>query len=78
MTETALGVHDYAVCVGQELLARRAEGRSGPDLTHAAFLNGGLFPEAHHPLRLQRWLAGPLGPQHARLTGYRSEERRVG
>jgi pimeloyl-ACP methyl ester carboxylesterase len=53
--------HDYGDTVAQELLAR--------DLDHAesrylsvALLNGGLFPETHRALLMQRWMAGPLGP----------------
>lgn len=32
------------------------------------FLNGGLFPECHRPVLLQRLLLSPLGPLLARLT----------
>lgn len=76
VTETALVVHDYAVSVGQELLARRAEGRSGPDLTHAAFLNGGLYPDLHRPVAIQRILRKPvLGPLVSRAINERSFTR---
>jgi pimeloyl-ACP methyl ester carboxylesterase len=58
--------HDYGDTVAQELLARQAESGPRPRLASAAFLNGGLFPEAHRPLPLQRLLASPLGPLLAR------------
>lgn len=67
--EVALLAHDYGDTVAQELLARQREGRLGFRITSAVFLNGGLFPEATRPLRLQRLLAGPLGPLLARFTG---------
>lgn len=58
--------HDYGDTVAQELLARQGEGH--PRMTRLVLLNGGLFPETHKPLLLQKLLAGPLGPLIARLT----------
>jgi pimeloyl-ACP methyl ester carboxylesterase len=60
--------HDYGVTVGQELLARHAEGKA-PHLRSIAFLNGGLFPETHRARPVQRLLASPLGPLLSRLSG---------
>lgn len=58
--------HDYGDTVAQELLAREREGRLR--LASVVFLNGGLFPEAHRPRRVQTLLANPvLGPLLARL-----------
>jgi pimeloyl-ACP methyl ester carboxylesterase len=59
-------VHDYGVTVGQELLARHAEGKT-PSMHSIAFLNGGLFPETHRARPIQRLLASPLGPVVTRL-----------
>jgi pimeloyl-ACP methyl ester carboxylesterase len=70
--EVAVLAHDYGNTVAQELLARQREGRLDFRITSVAFLNGGLFPEATHPLRIQRWLAGPLGPLLARFTRERT------
>lgn len=69
--EVALLAHDYGNTVAQELLARQHEGRLPFRIRSVVFLNGGLFPEATHPLPIQRLLAGPLGPLLARLTGRR-------
>ncbi|MBW8369314.1 MAG: alpha/beta hydrolase [Arenimonas sp.] len=69
--EVAILAHDYGNTVAQELLARQREGQLKFRITSVAFLNGGLFPEATHPLRLQRLLASPLGPLLARLTSER-------
>lgn len=66
--EVAVVAHDYGNTVAQELLARQREGALGFRITSVVFLNGGLFPEATRPLRIQRWLAGPLGPWLVRLT----------
>lgn len=71
LREVAILAHDYGNTVAQELLARQREGKLGFRITSVAFLNGGLFPEATHPLRLQRLLASPLGPLLARFTSER-------
>ena len=54
-------VHDYGVSVGQELLARRKEGSGAAGLGRLAFLNGGLFPEQHRLLPIQRLGISPFG-----------------
>lgn len=51
--------HDYGDSVAQELLARHEEGRFA--MASCAFLNGGLFPEAHRPVLLQKLLLSPVG-----------------
>lgn len=58
--------HDYGATVAQELLARQSDGSKRPHLRSVCFLNGGLFPETHHPLMLQRLLLSPLGGLIAR------------
>ncbi|MFC4525128.1 alpha/beta hydrolase [Dyella halodurans] len=60
--------HDYGDSVAQELLARQQESGRGPRLRSAAFLNGGLFPETHRPVPVQKLLLSPLGPLVARMT----------
>ncbi|MEU6772225.1 alpha/beta hydrolase [Streptomyces sp. NPDC046759] len=72
---TALVAHDYGVSVAQELLARDPS-----RITRMAWLNGGLYPDLHRPVRIQRLLHGPFGPVLARLTTQRrfmSSLRRV-
>jgi len=61
--------HDYGDSVAQELLARQSpEERAGrPRLRSVCFLNGGLFPETHRPLAIQKLLMSPLGPLVGRL-----------
>jgi pimeloyl-ACP methyl ester carboxylesterase len=70
VTEAHVLAHDYGDSVAQELLARQVAGTLPFKVASVVFLNGGLFPEAHHPLPLQRWLAGPLGPVIARFSGF--------
>ncbi|MEO1658880.1 MAG: alpha/beta hydrolase [Pseudomonadota bacterium] len=53
--------HDYGVSVGQELLARSAEGQLMGEIKSCAFLNGGLLPALHRARPIQKLLAGPLG-----------------
>ncbi|MBI3785319.1 MAG: alpha/beta hydrolase [Deltaproteobacteria bacterium] len=56
---TDLVVHDYAVSVTQELLARRLERRLTVDLGSAVFLNGGIYPDLHRALPAQEALLDP-------------------
>lgn len=56
--------HDYGDTVAQELLARK-----NPNLKSVCFLNGGLFPETHRPLLVQKLLLSPIGALVAQLTG---------
>jgi pimeloyl-ACP methyl ester carboxylesterase len=57
--------HDYGDSVAQELLARHQQGRI--QLASCVFLNGGLFPETHRPVLMQKLLLSPLGPLIGRL-----------
>jgi pimeloyl-ACP methyl ester carboxylesterase len=60
--------HDYGDTVAQELLARQSERkvlasgvhREGQILS-TVFLNGGLFPETHRPVLMQKLLASAAG-----------------
>jgi pimeloyl-ACP methyl ester carboxylesterase len=61
--------HDYGVTVAQELLARQGAAKR-PALS-VCFLNGGLYPEFHKPLLIQRLMLGWLGPLLARLFSKR-------
>ncbi|WP_137818062.1 alpha/beta fold hydrolase [Pseudomonas sp. 2FG] len=61
--------HDYGDSVAQELLARHHDGRL--QLASCVFLNGGLFPETHRPVLVQKLLLGPLGPLIGRLFSRR-------
>lgn len=64
--------HDYGVSVAQELLARELERAPGmPELASVTLLNGGLFPETHHPTLTQRLLRSPLGFVMVRMMGER-------
>lgn len=60
--------HDYGVTVAQELLARNNDTPKGQGfLQSMCLLNGGLFPETHKPVLMQRLLASPIGPLLSRL-----------
>ncbi|WP_249012069.1 alpha/beta fold hydrolase [Conexibacter sp. DBS9H8] len=56
ITETAIVAHDYGVSVAQELLARDP-GR----VSAMVWLNGGLYPDLHRPIPVQRLLHSPAG-----------------
>lgn len=74
-TGTALVAHDYGVSVAQELLARARD-----RVTAAVWLNGGLYPDLHRPIRIQRLLHGPLGPLLTFAVterGFRASMRKV-
>ena len=63
--------HDYGDTVTQELLARFnnriLNNNDGIEITSICFLNGGLFPETHKPLLIQKLLMSPLGSIVSRL-----------
>lgn len=61
--------HDYGDTVAQELLARQSA--AGRRILSVCLLNGGLFPETHRPVLIQRLLISPLGPLLAPLSGQR-------
>lgn len=63
--------HDYGDTVAQELLSRRLEQKAQCDYQSFIFLNGGLFPETHKPVLLQRLLISPLGKYLVRLNSYK-------
>jgi pimeloyl-ACP methyl ester carboxylesterase len=79
--EAHLLAHDYGDTVAQELLARFSNGRSTEGvrlrIRSACLLNGGLFPEAHRALLIQKLLASPVGPLIARLQTRRAFDRRL-
>ena len=53
--------HDLGDTIAQELLARQAENNSKILWQSCIFLNGGLFPETHKALFIQKLLISPLG-----------------
>jgi pimeloyl-ACP methyl ester carboxylesterase len=65
--------HDYGDSVAQELLARHAENRF--QMASCVFLNGGLFPETHRALPIQKRLLGPLGWLFGRMFNRSSLDR---
>ncbi len=65
--ETALVAHDYAVSVAQELLARNPA-----RVTRMTWMNGGLYPDLHRPILIQRLVHSPLGIVLARLATERT------
>ena len=62
MAKTHVLAHDYGDTVAQELIARSQEQSLSFGLESVTFLNGGMFPETHRPLLVQRLLMSPLGP----------------
>lgn len=64
--------HDYGDTVAQELLARSlSKEKEAINILSVCLLNGGLFPETHQALLLQKLLLSPVGPLMARLTNYK-------
>lgn len=54
-------VHDYGVSVGQELLARQQDGTGVEGLGKMVFLNGGIFPDQHRAVTMQKIGVSPIG-----------------
>ncbi len=64
--------HDYGDTVAQELLARSLHKEDNAiKILSLCLLNGGLFPETHKALLLQKLLLSPVGPFVARLANYK-------
>ncbi|GBF50619.1 hydrolase [Leptospira ryugenii] len=65
--------HDYAVSVGQEILARHLDPKTKKyEIDGAVFLNGGLFPHLHRPTTTQKLLTIPyLGAFLAKLFNFK-------
>ncbi|UPT66370.1 MAG: alpha/beta hydrolase [Sphingobacteriales bacterium JAD_PAG50586_3] len=60
--------HDYAVSVAQEFMARQKANRAkNYTILSVCLLNGGLFPELHRPVLMQKLLLSPLGPLIGKL-----------
>ncbi len=60
--------HDLGDTVAQELLARQSLGVGKINWLSCVLMNGGIFPETHRPLLIQKLLISPLGSVVARLT----------
>lgn len=67
--------HDYGDSVAQELLARQLDGRATVQFLSMCFLNGGLFPETHRTLLIQKLLLSRFGWCVNRLTGFSQFKR---
>lgn len=63
--------HDYGDTAAQELLARQQDrtknNEAGLEISSLCLLNGGLFPETHQPLFIQKLLMSPVGSIIAKL-----------
>ncbi len=68
LIEAHLLAHDLGDSVAQELLARQTGGSSQVRWLSCVFLNGGIFPETHRPLLIQKLLISSVGPAVAKLT----------
>jgi len=66
-----LFVHDYGVSVAQEMLSRDAD-RETQTIKSCCFLNGGLFPETHQALLIQKILLGPFGKLLNLLSNFKT------
>jgi len=67
--------HDYGDTVVQEIMARQNHGQLPFEMTSVCFLNGGLFPETHNALTIQKLLLSPLGPLINKLTSKRAFDK---
>jgi len=66
--------HDYGDTVAQELLARL----DGFDrIQSVVFGNGGLFPETHQPVLVQKILLSSIGGLFAKLISFKSFKRNL-
>ena len=61
ITDVHILAHDYGDTVAQELLARQVAAQSEIRIHSVCYLNGGLFPQVHKPLFIQKLLLSKLG-----------------
>ncbi|WP_084373528.1 alpha/beta fold hydrolase [Reichenbachiella faecimaris] len=66
--------HDYGDTVAQEILARANENQNFI-VKSTCLLNGGIFPEAHHPILIQKLLMSPIGFVLSRLLNQKKFEK---
>jgi pimeloyl-ACP methyl ester carboxylesterase len=64
--------HDLGDTVAQELLARQFGKSSRVQWMSCVFMNGGIFPETHRALFVQKLLLSPIGPVIANLMTEKS------
>lgn len=60
--------HDYGDTVAQELLARQVKDVKHDNIKSVCLLNGGLFPETHRPVLMQKLLLSPFGSLISKLN----------
>ncbi len=77
IAECHLLAHDYGDTVAQELIARFNQG-NGLELKSACLLNGGIFPESHHPLPIQKMLMSPIGWILSKMLNQKKFEKSFG
>lgn len=61
VSEAHILAHDYGNSVAQELLARHNDHDLSFSIKSLCFLNGGLFPEQHRPVLVQKLAISPIG-----------------
>ena len=71
-----LFAHDYGDTVAQELMALAGEG-GFPHIESVVLLNGGLFPETHHALLVQKLLMSPVGVLVSKLFSFSKFKRNM-
>jgi len=72
LTNIHVLAHDYGVSVAQELLARQIDGTGVGTWLSCGLLNGGLFPETHRPLLIQKLMLSPMGKFINRITSFKT------
>lgn len=71
LTEFHVLAHDYGVSVAQELLARQVDATAKAKWLSCGLLNGGLFPETHQALLIQKLMLSRLGKWINKLTDFK-------
>lgn len=66
--------HDYGDTVAQEIMAKEQDGVTWKTLS-VCLLNGGIFPEAHRPLMIQKLLMSPIGFLLSKMMNERKLEK---
>jgi pimeloyl-ACP methyl ester carboxylesterase len=77
ISEAHILAHDLGDTVAQELLARQFEKSTKIKWLSCVFMNGGLFPETHRALFVQKLLLSPFGFVLAQLMSENSMKKNL-
>lgn len=77
VTKAHILAHDLGDTIAQELLARLKQKNSKIKWQSCIFMNGGIFPETHRALFIQKLLISPIGAVIVKFMSKKSFEKNM-